>query len=814
MEIVVHGTKGGRQIFTPKKLGGLLDINSDASKSSAMGQEAFAIRFIENSIIFSKYKIIRDVRGDKRTGFLAFSLFLSNNKRLIGSDIISVLNKVSEEYCKRYIPENDNNLKDVREDWTFLDRILEEYKKKLVLLPADDVENMLSGTNDDAFIYYKNEEELQQYFKTPHQEDYHKFRQVLFVKSELKDKPENPLNALRHSEEDLTGKIDLYDPKYKLLFNQTGKSGVRISVKVNGIIQSSKSRINRKDELEISWSKQYCKTKVIEGKWTEISNEYIDVNDSSESVSIKEIIPPDETKTITFNIKDWKGNSLNDGKVICRNADNEKTLLNNNQVSFKGEELGKRWVVSAYNNRLLSEERPINFEKDCSGDTGSVEIILNKHVLKLNVHEENSELIQNYGISKDEFYNSELEKSHKILIESRDFNSYTFEYNPLESEINQHIFLQRKQVTDNPSELHTYDVSPGKHGTLKYGNNYSSNDKNGKDVSHFIVPNKGYKFIRFEKQSGTLVAQYEKKEPFYKTLKFIIVLIVGTIIIGISSGMYLLYYRKIEIPPQQSDNQNILAYIKGDSLILNTLISYKKALGDRSTEISESLESAINKRKAINSLNFSNIKKADYYPTQIKFISAITNIDSSKYNLVKNKLGDVSSWNLNQIADSINAVLNETKSSTEKKAEKIKDEPQKEVTQPIKTEEKTKGKPDLPPSNTTTTIDITKELQSGLVSKEDLQNWKNTGMDKFKNSIALYLQFWNLVKEGNIQFEVFVKLWKDVKNDPVLQNSEIKEFLDNICKDIKAFGTKYQNKITNVRKNANLTLRKLNEQLK
>jgi hypothetical protein len=81
MDIVVHGTKGGYEIFTPKKLGGLLDVNSDGSKTSAIGQEAYAIRFVEKTIIFSKYKIIRDVRGGKRTGFLAFSLFLPNNKK-------------------------------------------------------------------------------------------------------------------------------------------------------------------------------------------------------------------------------------------------------------------------------------------------------------------------------------------------------------------------------------------------------------------------------------------------------------------------------------------------------------------------------------------------------------------------------------------------------------------------------------------------------------------------------------------------------------------------------------------------------------
>jgi len=216
MDIVIHGTKGGCKIFTPKKLSGLLDITSDGSRAAAMGQQAYGIRFTADYAIFSKYKIVRDVRGDKRTGFLAFSLFLTNKERLSGKEIINLLDKVSTKYCEKYIG-NDNNLNEVTEDWESfdLDGILNEYETK----PCNRG-NIQSGTKDDAYIYYpyiykapetlkQTRFELEDIFDSPFQEAYTPFRQILLVEKELQGKDENPLNALRHSDNDLTGKIDL-----------------------------------------------------------------------------------------------------------------------------------------------------------------------------------------------------------------------------------------------------------------------------------------------------------------------------------------------------------------------------------------------------------------------------------------------------------------------------------------------------------------------------------------------------------------------------------------------------------------------------
>jgi hypothetical protein len=229
MDIIVHGTKGGRKIFTPKKISGLLDVTADGAKTSAIGQEAYAVRFTADNTIFSKYRIVRDVRGDKRTGFVGFSLFLPNNKKLSGTEVITLLDKVSEKYCNSYIV--NNNLDEIKEDWTFFDNIAKEYNNKL----QPNNEEALSGLKDDAFIYFKDTDELKRYFDVPFQEEYGDYRQVLFIDKRLENAPENPLNALRHdANANLTGKIDLKN-EYYYLNNYDHSKGVIITAMVNNV---------------------------------------------------------------------------------------------------------------------------------------------------------------------------------------------------------------------------------------------------------------------------------------------------------------------------------------------------------------------------------------------------------------------------------------------------------------------------------------------------------------------------------------------------------------------------------------------------
>ena len=198
MNIVIHGTKGGREIFFPKNksISGLFDINSDSPKGSAIGQQTYAIRSFDNNIIYSKYKIIRDVSGDKRTGFIGFSLFLPHDENLQSKDIITLLDTISKQYSDLYL--DNNNLEQVVESWDFLQEINKQYQLK-IRKNSFSTGTIKSGDKDDAIIYYRDSLDLQKSWDEGFMQHYSPFRQILFVSEKLRGDVSNPLHAIRNS---------------------------------------------------------------------------------------------------------------------------------------------------------------------------------------------------------------------------------------------------------------------------------------------------------------------------------------------------------------------------------------------------------------------------------------------------------------------------------------------------------------------------------------------------------------------------------------------------------------------------------------
>ncbi|MCL2182012.1 MAG: hypothetical protein FWB85_00900 [Chitinispirillia bacterium] len=203
MKIVIHGTNGGYKIITPEQVPGLFDARPDSSKVAAIGKQAYSLHFNGDGVVFSKYRIVRDVIGDLRTGNIAFSVAVPNTEKLAGKDIQALLDEAALEFAGKYI--KDNNLGNVRNDWGFIAGIENRYEPKLKKQPG--AGSIPQGAGEAAFAYYTGDEELQKYFDMPRHRMYQRYKQVFFVEKGLKDKPENPLNALKHSEDDLTGKI-------------------------------------------------------------------------------------------------------------------------------------------------------------------------------------------------------------------------------------------------------------------------------------------------------------------------------------------------------------------------------------------------------------------------------------------------------------------------------------------------------------------------------------------------------------------------------------------------------------------------------
>lgn len=810
MDIIIHGTKGGWDIFSTKKVSGLLDVTPDTVIGAPIGQEAFGIRFMDDNVIFSKYKIIRDVRGAKRIGFLAFSLLLSKGEKLSGTDIIALLEKISRDYCLEYIPENDNNLKDVRENWSFVDNILSEYKSKIRLNNQDDFESLQSGEKDDSYIYYNNDNELQKYFDNPYQEEYTEFRQVLFLRDNLEGKSENTLNALRHCDVNLTGKIDLENPKYKLIFNQQAKGGLIIDIKINGKTRFNKTKIRRKDELEITWSKQYHESNFKKGKWSEISPEYIFVDENSETISIKEIDLPINTKPVTITVK-GKGEILGSDIEIVLKSGSERKIEKTDQIIFNGKEIEQQWFISARNGEnFFSDEIQI-----IPDDTNQVELELKERKkLEIIAHEESidGDVIKGVRINKSEFIDEEINQIHRITVSCNDYDSYSFDYYPRTDKSTQHKFLHKRKVVG-------YKIHSGEHGKISKNCPQFSQSSRGRDLpKHCIIPNNGYTFENWKLEDNTLIAQYKKKNFFTQPIG-IAVSVVTLLILAISIVLWFLDFNKTD--SSQIKEKQIVSYLDGIKLDSAELSNYKKSWEKQIPEIkmkggtllynlfgigenqgipdstqyytwwkvAQSINTAITKRRLINDLDFEGLKDLNYSSSQQKFKNSIEGIDSINYELVrigvlKNNVANITLDNIAVKIDSIvqrHKIINDTTGSISKEF-----------------------KVELPPSNNNLNekstqnsipiskeqdnfIDITQNLKSGDVTKDQLNIWKkDPNMTEYHNSINLYLEFWGTIKPG-MQKDDSDILLKKIYSDKYLKESELHSFLKSVCENSTSF---------------------------
>jgi hypothetical protein len=641
MEIVIHGTKGGRKIFTSNKLSGLFDVTSDSPKTSAIGQSAYAIRFILNTTIFSKYKIIRDVRGDKRTGFVAFSIFLSNNEKLSGTDIINFLDKVSGEYCQKYII--DNNLNEVNEDWTFLDLLSNEYKNKIGKVSIEESENIQSGDLDDGFIYFSNNSELHKYFDQPNQEEYISYRQVYLINKEFKDKSENPLNALRNSGVDLTGQIDLENPSYKLReFHGNAKNGVSIAIKNSkGRQLCIKDKIFRKEELTVVYSKKNYKEKRITGSLLnseEIRN-FLNVSNDNKIDVLKEVELESEVKTISFEVVNKAGSRVTDAIITYKNNYKPEKQVLNNQVTFSGEDLNERWTVSAKKgDNLFSKNYIIDFDKDFQN---SILIILNeRRILKIIAKEAKENHLQddsipkfrvwiqgkgNYNENDIEFEEHELNKSYNITVEADDYER---------------------------SEVQTY---------------HPLND--GNKSLYFKLKEKKKSLVIDEKNKindETKGIKVDKERKPTKVPKFIIFSIVSVLILTIGVwGLRQTIFKPKPIEKLISLEQ-ISNYLESDELILDTLKLYKVNWEkqnsnkiDNWNKISDSIVSAITKRELIDKKDFEKLREV-HFNNQESFEKTIHKLNETKCKLLKEKLKDIdiSSLSLPEIESKIEEIIN------------------------------------------------------------------------------------------------------------------------------------------------------------
>jgi hypothetical protein len=713
MKIFIQGRKDGYNVLYPTPTPTefyqfACDIQRIDAENNARyyGKSLYSIAFTNGGCIFTKYVMGYDVLRSN-LGSIGISFFIPNAQKIMGVDVKTLLDELVNTYCVNYCPDyyiNNNR----QEDWLLFTSLANRYDTKLRTVSADDAENLQSGTQDAAFVYYTTDDELQRYFDSPYQDEYSQFKQVFFVKSDLQGKSENPLNALRNSENNLTGKIDLENPKYKLLINGKG-----IDVKPCNVVR-------KKQSLTITYYEQefYKTPDPITGTWNDIKQKHpncVDVNDVEKTVVIKPITLESKRQTITISVKDRNGHTVSGTEIICKrnNYTPIKNINTNNEIIFEGEAIGQTWQISARNEKenMFSDEVSIipKNQKDV------LKLILKKRKrVVFEVVDEYNTKINNfeYWINDGNGYRQggqhifegdDIEKHWNIDIRDKNGNSSdTIDYCPATGKNPLRITLKKRQKNND----NTFSFKNGEHGKLK-GNDrekYKSNHipaclseliNSGQccekklSFSNFdieAIPDFGYKFDRWEKQQKDgeyiITAQFKPilsvKQGIIATL-ILIAAIVATCIF------------RDDVPTQQVppvNEQTVREYVEGDSLFIDKLNVYKTnwesqqpqtsekgggvlgvfGIGKKQTESTEYKEwdkvtqwinRAIEKRELINDKNFVELKNQRYSDGQQKFKDAVNKIDSTRYEDVSNQLGNVDELTLSQIAEKIQDLLNE-----------------------------------------------------------------------------------------------------------------------------------------------------------
>jgi hypothetical protein len=616
-----------------------------------------------------------------------------------GTDIITLLDRVAYEYCQKYI--DGDNLDEVIENWGFLNPISNEYKNRQKL----NDEEMQSGSKDDAFVYFKDSEELVRYFDAPYQDEYSDYRQLLFVKESLRNKPENPLNALRHSGNDLTGKVDLDNPYYKLReYHEPGKNGVSIEIHANGRMRNNKDKLYKKDKISIKYSKnKYYKDIYEEGKLTDAKiTQYLIIDESSGKIDVrKDVDLRPVTQTISFEIKDTKGTPIIDTEIQFGTQQWQKVSRREFQHTFIGEELKEHWTVSARkgNNLILQQ---ISFIPE-QLQNGIVPLVLIEYIkVTFQVVNDDEGLVYDYYIQiRDErgelkeykdflnFYGDMIYKSWEITIAHNKHKSESFTYCPAKDDNPKFIKLQKKQFG---SGNQWGNNRKGEGYYLKIDEKFGKRSWKGKPINKYVTEYPDFKCdskfgYKFEKWESHKEQSYNNEgedyhgyyEAIFKELWYHKIpkryWIIGSIVVGLIIALCCLIFSGKGNENKKEEQQSISLdqisdYVEGDSLFLETLENYKKKWNKQNPNVSEtsggildiftgkkkqtnptnsndrdkvlqSIDSAITKRELIIAYNFTELKKQQYYPQQQKFITAVEKIDNAKYEEVRKQLDNV-----------------------------------------------------------------------------------------------------------------------------------------------------------------------------
>jgi hypothetical protein len=627
MKILIHGRKNGYTILYPKPTppefySFASDIQSGSATNDSIyyGKKFYTLAFTEGGCIFTKYVFGDDVeRG--QLGEIGISVFMPSNQKLSGSEVKNLLDELVNVYCGNYIANNRIVEPQTSFDWLLFTTTANSYDAKLRSVPADDVENHQQGTKEASFVLYASETELQRYFDAPYQEEYRDFKQIFF----LEQNAQELLKLIKHdTSANLTGKIDLDNPKYRLLFNSQAQGNERIKVEIkrgdSWSERSNRNKIRRKDIMQISYSQPYRITETIQGTWNEIKNqrtECVSVDDANSTVSINPIRLREQQWVVAVNTLDETTNNPIAANITCTNR--YKNLSNpviNNQVTFIGNDIGEQWVIKVEASGYKIEEQSFvleagniitfNLKKQKIIEIQALDKDTNHPITnpKISVYEGRRDRRPHYHLenqpNKVVFVGREIERVWYLEVEAANYydkNMGRFCPNK-EGDVITVPMEKRRQTIYQPYENRQNDNSDmtisfeaRKHGKLI---NYTYHTKTVKRQVHDDIiqeyspeckPDLLYKFNRH----WDITKPHDENNRYIYVAKFEPIIPTNIIMIGVLSillaaligvGWWYFFGDGSKTQPQQppSSVQYIEQYTQGDALLSDRLDVYKAQL--------------------------------------------------------------------------------------------------------------------------------------------------------------------------------------------------------------------------------------------
>lgn len=760
MEIVIHGTKGGyKNNFIPYATSSFAvgDIRRGSADENPVGQSAYSIAFDNKGYIVTKYIIIRDTLRSYAVGFIGFSLFLPADKELSGkgASIQSLLDEVSDLYKEHYIKSNNINCDKttlIQEDWSFISQITAKYQEQNNPNEEqiDSISHTNAGTEFPAFIYYSSDKELQKYFDTPFQEEYKNYQQVLFIKAELKDKKENPLYILRNSGYDLTGKIDLENPIYKIVNDSQSLKSIN-----DTSLSLFDKRIRIFNHLRLKWSKQYYSDIMKEIVISEANNDpSVSIDHAKHIIMIQE--PTEwlpQTKTIKIEVVDYYKNPIKDAQIYTE----DKTTIPNGVFTLEGENIGKSWKIIAEHGELngkgtiqpnsqdrirITLHKSKDIEHKINNDDNGIKHpkshFSRKIIKKVKVILLTSCILlligigiivfKNYYISKNTnllVTNSELKSNIKLYIEGDNFKTDSLKF-----------FHESWEKQKNIKFLLLDPITWFSRDTV-YPDSEEEWKKMNTDIERAIsirslIDNKDFMAVKDSTFS-------DKQQPFKNAIKDI--------------------------------DDNVIAALNDLDIPNMPLFEIKDSIDNIKKRLKELYENPKEPKLIVDYIKKSpnyELDSIDHYYKDFKL--------SSRLNESLKLIRDFLIKNNKNLSVFLNEANNDTFISQNiNHADWAKRVDSKRKYTAAQKQDK----------------QIIALLQNDQITKDQLNKIKNGA---YKESVKLYLEFWSLVSanKGKDEFTDFLN--NKIKKDSILEKSKLRDFLEYICESSNDFENRFVKK--------------------